>query len=81
MLVPTTTASVDGARDIGVFEIVMGEPPGTSLADGAMKTESDLAVKAWPNTDITEGLCWPCSTLVEGSGTGNGAAPGTAGRD
>lgn len=78
---PTTTASADGARDTGVFGIVMGEPSGTSFADGATETESELAVKAWPNTDKTEGLCWPCPTLVEGSGTGNGTAPGTAGRD
>ena len=46
VLEPTITKSADGARDTGVFEIVMGGPPGISVADGAMKAESELTVNA-----------------------------------
>lgn len=59
----------------------MGGPRGISVADGATKTESELAVNAWPNTDITDGLCWPCPVLKGGSGMGIETASGTAGCD
>ena len=46
VLEPTTTKSADGARDTGVFDIVIGGPPGISVADGAMKMESELTENA-----------------------------------
>lgn len=81
VLRPTRTEFADGARDTRVFKIVMGGPRGISVADGATKTESELAVNAWLNNDITDGLCWPCPVLKEGSGMGIETAPGTAGCD
>lgn len=81
VLGPTMIESADGARDTGVFEIVIGGPPGISVADGATKIESELAENAWPNTEMTEGLCRLFPAFKEGSDTGTGTAPGTAGCD
>lgn len=48
MLVPTTSAVAEGAKDIGVPETVMGAAPGSSGLVPTMYCPSELAVMVDP---------------------------------